>query len=122
MTFTRDQIAAVMRHVYTAVGAGTVVAVAFGLMSQSDADKVIELLKQFGEGLGIVVGALAALVPIINALRAGKSASPGEQVRKVEEQVPGVVVVPVTEGGQATIKAVTGIVKPIESPSNGERP
>lgn len=114
MTFTRDQIAAVMRHVYTAVGAGTVVAVAFGLMSQSDADKVIELLKQFGEGLGIVVGALAALVPIINALRAGKSASPGEQVRKVEEQVPGVIVVPTTVAGAALLKRSTGVAKPVE--------
>ena len=69
-----------------------------------------------GHDMGVGV-----LLPIISALFAGKSASPAEQVRKVEQQVPGVVVVPVTAGGQATIKAGTGIVKPIESPSNGEQ-
>ena len=116
---TKDQIAAIMRHVYTAVGAGVAVAVALGAMGQEDADKTVDLVRQLGEGLGIVVGALAALLPILSALRAGKSASPAEQVRKVEQQVPGVVVVPVTADGQATIKAVTGIVKPIESPSQG---
>lgn len=53
------EVAAVMRHVYTIVGVGTVVAVAFGVMSQQDADRVIELLRQLGERLGIVVGAFA---------------------------------------------------------------
>lgn len=122
MTFTKDQVAAVMRHVYTAVGAGVAVAVTLGAMGQEDADRTVELVKQLGEGLGIVVGALAALLPILNALRAGRSASPAEQVRKVEQQVPGVVVVPVTQDGQATLKQATGIVKPIESPSQGEQP
>ena len=121
MTFTRDQIAAVMRHVYTAVGAGVAVAVALGLMGQDDADKAVEMVRQIGESAAVIVGALGVLLPIISALFAGKSASPAEQVRKVEQQVPGVVVVPVTAGGQATIKAVTGIVKPIESPSNGDQ-
>ncbi len=112
MTFTKDQVAAVMRHVYTAVGAGTVVAVAFGLMSQQDADKVIELLKQVGEGLGIVVGALAALLPIINALRAGKSASPEEQIRKVHQNpTNGVEVVSVTEEGEKTLEKIKGEAK-----------
>lgn len=112
MTFTKDQVAAVMRHVYTAVGAGTVVAVAFGLMSQQDADKVIELLKQVGEGLGIVVGALAALLPIINALRAGKSASPEEQIRKVQQNpTNGVEVVSVTAEGEKTLEKIKGEVK-----------
>ena len=104
---TKDQVLAVMRHVYTAVGAGTVVAVGFGLMSQADADKVIELLKQFGEGLGIVAGALAALVPIINALRAGHSASPAEQIRKVQENpTNGVEVIPVTEAGVEILEKI----------------
>lgn len=103
---TKDQVLAVMRHVYTAAGAGTVVAVGFGLMSQADADKVIELLKQFGEGLGIAAGALAALVPIINALRAGHSASPIQQIKKVES-LPDVTVQPLTTKGIEMIEEAT---------------
>lgn len=119
MTFTKDQVAAVMRHVVTGVASGVAVAVAFGLMGQEEADKAVEMVRQIGEGVAVIVGALGVLLPIVSALFAGKSASPAEQVRKVEQQVPGVVVVPVTADGQATIKAVTGIVKPIESPSQG---
>lgn len=122
MTITKDQVAAVSRHVVTAAASGVAVAVALGLMGQDDADKAVEMVRQIGDGAAVIVGALGVLLPIISALFAGKSASPAEQVRKVEQQVPGVVVVPVTAGGQATIKAVTGIVKPIESPSNGEQP
>ena len=121
MTITKDQVAAVMRHVVTAAASGVAVAVALGLMGQDDADKAVEMVRQIGDGATIIAGALGVLLPIISALFAGKSASPAEQVRKVEQQVPGVVVVPVTAGGQATIKAGTGIVKPIESPSNGEQ-
>lgn len=121
MTFTKDQVAAVMRHVVTAAASGVAVAVALGLMGQDDADKAVEMVRQIGESAAVIVGALGVLLPIISALFAGKSASPAEQVRKVEQQVPGVVVVPVTAGGQATIKAGTSVMKPIESPSNGEQ-
>ena len=121
MTITKDQVAAVMRHVVTAAASGVAVAVALGLMGQDDADKAVEMVRQIGDGAAVIAGAVGVLLPIISALFAGKSASPAEQVRKVEQQVPGVVVVPVTAGGQATIKAGTGIVKPIESPSNGDQ-
>ena len=121
MTITKDQVAAVSRHVVTAAASGVAVAVALGLMGQEDADKAVEMVRQIGDGAAVIAGALGVLLPIISALFAGKSASPAEQVRKVEQQVPGVVVVPVTAGGQATIKAGTGIVKPIESPSNGDQ-
>ncbi|OYZ94694.1 MAG: hypothetical protein B7Y08_10370 [Rhodospirillales bacterium 24-66-33] len=93
MTITKDEVAAFMRHVYTAVGAGTVVAVAFGFMGQED----------LGEGLGIVVGAIAALLPIINALRASRSASPTAQIRKVES-LPDVTVVPITPKGDEMVE------------------
>jgi hypothetical protein len=97
---TRDEGAAFTWHVYTAVGAGAVVAVAFSFMGQEDADRVIELVKQAGEGVGIVVGAIAALLPIINALRA----SPTAQIRKVES-LPDVTVVPMTPKGAEQIEA-----------------
>ena len=121
MTITKDQVAAVMRHVVTAAASGVAVAVALGLMGQDDADKAVEMVRQIGDGAAVIAGAVGVLLPIISALFAGKSASPAEQVRKVEQQVPGVVVVPVTAGGQATIKAGTGVMKPIESPLNGEQ-
>jgi len=109
MTFTRDQIAAVMRHVYTAVGAGVAVAVALGAMGQEDADKTVDLVRQLGEGLGIVVGALAALLPILSALRAGKSASPEEQIRKVQQNpTNGVEVVSLTAEGEKTLEKIKG--------------
>lgn len=119
MPFTRDQVIAVSRHVVTGVASGMAVAVALGFMGQDDADKAVEMVRQIGEGLAVIVGALGVLLPILSALFAGKSASPAEQVRKVEQQVPGVVVVPVTEDGQATLKKATGALKPIEPPSNG---
>ena len=115
--FTKDQVAAVSRHVVTGVASAVAVAVALGFMGQEDADKAVEMVRQIGEGTAVVVGALGVLLPILSALFAGKSASPAEQVRKVEEQVPGVVVVPVTADGQALVKQVTGLQKPIETPS-----
>ena len=107
MKFTKDEVAAFMRHVYTAGGSATAVAVVFGLMSQGDADKIIEALKQLGEGMGVVIGALAALLPLINAVRAGRSASPEEQIRKVQQNPDnGVAVVPVTDAGAKTLEKI----------------
>lgn len=117
MTFTKDQVAAVSRHVVTGVASSVAVAVALGFMGQDDADKAVEMVRQIGEGAAVIAGALGVLLPILSALFAGRSASPAEQVRKVEEQVPGVVVVPVTQDGQALVKQVTGLQKPIETPS-----
>ena len=119
MTITKDQVAAVSRHVVTAVASGVTVAVALGFMGQDDGDKAVEMVRQIGDSAAVIAGALGVLLPIISALFAGKSASPAEQVRKVEQQVPGVVVVPVTADGQALVKQVTGLQKPIEHPSNG---
>lgn len=109
---TKDQVAAIMRHVYTAVGAGVAVAVALGAMGQEDADKTVDLVRQLGEGLGIVVGALAALLPILSALRAGKSASPEEQIRKVQQDpTNGVEVVSLTAEGEKTLEKIKGETK-----------
>lgn len=120
MTFTKDQVAAVSRHVVTAVTSGMAVAVALGLTGQHEADKAVEMVRQIGDGLAVIVGALGVLLPILSALFAGKSASPAEQVRKVEQQVPGVVVVPVDKDGQSLLKQATGLQKPIEAPSSGD--
>lgn len=119
MTFTRDQVIAVSRHVVTGVASGMAVAVALGFMGQDDADKAVEMVRQIGEGLAVIVGALGVLLPILSALFAGKSASPAQQIRKVEENANGVTVIPVNQDGQDAIKKATGALKPIEPPSNG---
>ena len=113
-TPTRDESAAVARHVVTAVASGVCVAVALGLMDQEDADKIVEMTRQIGESAASIVVAVSVLLPILSALFAGKSASPVEQVRKVEQKVPGVAVIPTNKTGQDIIAKGTGVVKPIE--------
>lgn len=108
-----NSVNAAMRHVYTALGAGVAVAVALGLLGQADADRVIALTKTIGESLGVIIAALAALLPIINAARAAWSATPQQQIAKVEA-LPNVSVVPLTQKGADEIKAATGIDKVVD--------
>jgi len=82
---------------------GMAVAVALGLMGQDDADKAVEMVRQIGEGVAVVVGALGVLLPIISALFAGKSASTTAQIRKVES-IPDVTVVPITPKGDELVE------------------
>lgn len=103
MAITKDQVAAVSRHVVTAVASGVAVAVALGLMGQDDADKAVEMVRQIGEGAAVIAGALGVLLPIISALFAGKSASPTAQIRKVES-IPDVTVVPITPKGDELVE------------------
>ena len=103
MTITKDQVAAVARHVVTGVASGVAVAVAFGLMGQEEADKAVEMVRQIGEGVAVIVGALGVLLPIVSALFAGKSASPTAQIRKVES-LPDVTVVAITPKGDEQLE------------------
>lgn len=103
MTITKDQVAAVSRHVVTAVASGVAVAVALGFMGQEDADKAVEMVQQIGNGVAVIVGALGILLPIVSALFAGKSASPTAQIRKVES-LPDVTVVPITSKGDEMVE------------------
>jgi hypothetical protein len=89
---SKDSVNAALRHVYTLVGALVAAAVAFGLMGQADADKAVALVNELGVGVAAIVGALAALLPIINGARAAWTASRGQQIKKVEA-MPGVTVV-----------------------------
>ncbi|MGQ3299639.1 hypothetical protein [Reyranella sp.] len=101
--FTKDQVVAVSRHVVTAVASGVAVAVALGFMGQDDADKAVEMVRQIGEGVAVIVGALGVLLPVISALFAGKSASTTAQIRKVES-IPDVTVVGVTAKGDELVE------------------
>ena len=103
MTITKDQVAAVSRHVVTAVASGVAVAVALGFMGQEDADKAVEMVQQIGNGVAVIVGAMGVLLPIGSALFAGKSASPTAQIRKVES-LPDVTVVPITPKGDEMVE------------------
>jgi len=112
MTFTKDQRAAIMRHVYTLLGGmatgGTAVAVAFGSMTQTDADRIIAAAQQLGDGIGAIMTAAGVIIGVISALRAGKSASPEEQIRKVDQDPNnGVTVVAVTEEGAKTLEKIS---------------
>lgn len=109
----KDQVAAALRHVYTGVGVIVAMLVAFGLMGQTDADKVVDLVNQIGGGVAIIVGAIGALLPIINAVRAAWTASHAAQIRKVES-ISGVEVLPTDEKGAALLKKATGAEKPVE--------
>jgi len=81
----KDQVNAALRHVYTAVGAIVAVLVAIGYMGQADADKLIALVTQIGGSVDILVGAIGALIPVMSAIRAAWSASPAQQISKVDK-------------------------------------
>ena len=98
----KDQINAAMRHVYTVVGALVAGAVVLGLLGQEDADKIVRLVSEIGSGIAVIVGACAALLPIINGARAAWSASRAQQIKKVES-IPDVTVKPLTEKGAEMI-------------------
>jgi len=98
----KDQVAAAMRHVYTVIGAIVAMLVAFGLMGPTDAERVVELVNQIGAGVAIIVGAIGALLPIINAARAAWSASRSQQIKKVDA-LPDVTVQPLSEKGAEMI-------------------
>lgn len=123
MTFTKDQRDSIMRHVYTLLGGlaagGTAVAVAIGGMTQEDAQKIIAAAQQLGDGIGALLTATGLIIGAISAARAAFSASPAQQIRKVEENANGVTVIPVNQDGQDAIKKAVGVMKPIEPPSNG---
>ena len=107
MTVAKDQCAAIMRHVYTGLGGvaagGTAVAVAFGTMTQEDAEKIIAAAQQLGDGIGALLTAAGLIVGAISAMRAVFSDSPTAQIRKVDS-LPDVTVVPITPKGAEQIE------------------
>ncbi|MFO1080870.1 MAG: hypothetical protein U1E23_09620 [Reyranellaceae bacterium] len=113
----KDQVAAALRHVYTATGAIVAMLVALGALGQGDADKVVSLVQQIGGGVAVVVGAIAALVPIVSAARAAWSASHAQQIRKVES-LPGVEVIRVdtTAAPQVAVDAALDATRPKVKP------
>lgn len=64
----------------------------------NDADKAVEMVRQIGDGLALIVGALGVLLPIVSAFFAGRSASPAAQICKAA-RLPDVTVVPTTPKG-----------------------
>lgn len=118
---TQDQLAAIMRH-YKNSAASYVVGfvsamILFGYLSQEQLDQIIQAFTQLGDGWAKMVPLLLLLIPYLMGRQASQSASPAEQVKKVELNVPGVIVTPVDEQGAALLKEATGKDKPIETPT-----
>lgn len=118
MNISQDQLNAVARHVVgnaLAFCAGFMVALAIGgSISSAQIDVVLRHLDGM-EKYGVVLVWLAGSA--MAARGAFKSASPEEQIRKVEQNVPGVVVTPVDAKGAVLIEKATGQSKPIEVPT-----
>lgn len=116
-----DVKAAVLRHVSTglagiAIG-GTGIGLILGYLTQEQVEKIIDAARQIGEGVGALIVATFTIIQAYNAFKAGHSATQSEQVRKVEETVPGVIVTPVDKDGAKLVLQATGKAKPIEIPT-----
>ena len=115
---TKGQIAAAMRHYGNSaasfvVGA-VVAAIVLGYLSPDQTEHLLQSLNQAADGFGKLLPLLLVDVPFLAARSASNSASPVEQVRRVEENVPGVVVTPVTKAGAELVKEATGADKPVQ--------
>lgn len=112
---TKDQLAAIMRHsgnsAASFVAGACIAALVLSLLDQGQVDRLLQSFGQFADGFGKLVPILLLVVPLLVARSASNSASPAEQVRKVEENVPGVVVQPTTLEGAQLVKDATGILK-----------
>lgn len=118
---SRDVLNAILRHVATgvagvAVGSGTI-AMVLGKLTPDQVEKLVAAAQRLGEGLGSLIVAVFTVMQIYSAWKAGQSATFKEQVRKVEENVPGVIVTPTSPEGAALLKKATGLDKPIEVPT-----
>jgi len=72
--FDPGQLSAFMRHVYSALGGATAMALAMGL-SQGDATTIGTAVHQIGDGIVSIATGVAALVPVVSAVYAAISAS-----------------------------------------------
>ena len=118
---TQDQIAAAMRHYSNSAASfavGVVVTlIAGGLLTPEQVDMLLTKFNEMADGFGKLLPLLLIAIPYLMSRKASQSASPQEQVRKVEEQVRGVVVTPVTPARVAVLKKATGVEKPIAVPT-----
>lgn len=121
LNLTKDQVSASLKHAGNSAasfvaGAG-VAAMTFGYLSQTQLERALKALEDFADGWAKFVPILLLAVPYLAARSASHSASPVEQVRGVEEKIPGVVVTPVTDEGAALLKRAVGVEKPVEVPT-----
>lgn len=118
---TQDQIAAAMRHYSNSAASfavGVVVTlIAGGLLTPEQQAMLLEKFNGMADGFGKLLPLLLIAIPYLMSRKASQSASPEEQVRKVEQDVKGVVVTPVTPEGQEILKKATGAEKPLVTPT-----
>ena len=100
-----DQVHAILRHVYTAVAAGSAVLVMVG-MSQGDVTALGEAVHKIGDGLASVWAGVSMLIPIASGLYAAYGQRPAAHVAAVAA-MPGTEV---TAGG-AVVKILDPSLK-----------
>lgn len=116
MTFTKDQMAAMARH-YGNSAASFVVGAAAGVivmgrLGPEQMERVLVSLDKFADGWGKLVPVLLIVVPYLMGRSASKSASPEEQIRKVQQDpTNGVEVVSLTAEGEKTLEKIKGEMK-----------
>lgn len=89
---TPDEVAAILRHVYSVLGIASAVLLAVG-MSQGDVTALGEAVHRIGDGAAAVLMGIAALVPVISAIRAAVMASPLARIKAIAA-MPGTSVSP----------------------------
>jgi hypothetical protein len=99
----QDQVHSFLRHVYTAAGTATAVAVAFGL-SDTDSATIRDAVHQIGDGVASIVAGVAALVPFISGAVAALSASRPNRLRKLDAD-PQIALIKTVPGTDAAREA-----------------
>ena len=94
-------VQAVMRHVYTAVGAGVTVAGIIGL-SATDGASIMTAVQKIGDSIVAITTALGVVVPIVMATWAGMRSTKTADAENIVKS-PDLDLVPLTPEGSKLI-------------------
>jgi len=94
---TVGQTNAALRHVYSVLGTALTVLVLVGL-KQGDATAIGNAVHQIGDGVGMIVAGVAALIPLVSGAYAYLSASPLARLLQMQKDpdIKQVIAVPGT--------------------------
>lgn len=100
---TEDQVQAVLRHVYTAMGTVVAVLMALGL-KQGDATAVGELVQKIGDGIAAAFMLAGLLAPVYSSVRAWIASSRPNRLKAMDKD-PEIEHVKTVPGTQAAAEA-----------------